>query len=316
MSHRNSYAVGFDIGGSSTKIGLVDSSGRIIESRQIPSDLLHNPQPFLNKLFLNIEELIHSCTQDEVLGIGMSLHGFLNDKGPIVSPYTPSLGGLDLLGMVRDYFKLPVVMNSDLVAHTLAEYYFGTGRGTNRFLCMAIGTGLGAGVVIDGKALKYTGGCPGDTGHIIVEPGGPECSMGCKGCAEALCGVAGIERLVKERTGVDVPANVVIAGARDGNLEFVPIIEQIGDWLGIALASLSVIYLPQRIALSGGVAEAGPILLNATKYRFYDLVGTYHTRIIEMTSAFHQGVEIVLGKNRGQSGVIGSVVELIIADKL
>ena len=123
---------------------------------------------------------------------------------------------------------------------------------------MAVGTGLGAGVVIDGEPLRYLGGCAGDTGHVIIKPGGPSCSMGCRGCAEALCGVAGIEQLAKERTGQATPAHEIISRAREGEPEAAAIMEQIGQWLGLTLASLCSIYLPERVALTGGVSSPVP----------------------------------------------------------
>ena len=84
-----------------------------------------------------------------------------------------ALRGVDLRGLFAETFGLPAVVNTDLTAHALAEYHYGSGRGARRFLCMAMGTGLGAGVVINGQALRFIGGKAGDTGRVIVEPGGP-----------------------------------------------------------------------------------------------------------------------------------------------
>lgn len=302
-------AVGFDIGGTHTKLGLVDEMGNLHNYIQFQTNLSVDSGSFLDELFQNIESLLKTA-QSEIIGIGMSLHGYVDEFGPIVCPNTPALRGINMRKLVEDRFGLPVKLNNDLVAHSLAEYHFGSGQGTRRFMCLAIGTGLGAGVIIDGQALKYTGGCAGDTGHLILIPGGPECSMGCKGCAEALCSVAGIERLARERLDREFPAHIIISGARRGDMDSISIIEQIGAWLGILLASLSVIYMPQRIALTGGIAEAGQVLLESAREAFFDLVGEYHNQTVEMTDAFHQGVQIVLGRLRGETGVVGAVVEL------
>jgi glucokinase len=304
-------AVGVDIGGTHTKLALVDKRGNIAEFQRMSSDAFGNPQPFLDELVRRIEKLREG--REEVIGIGLSVHGYVDPerKGPIVCPNTPALRGLNLRGLMEDNFGLPVAINNDLTAHVLAEYDYGSGRGTRRFLCMAVGTGLGAGVVIDGEPLRYLGGCAGDTGHVIIQPGGPSCSMGCQGCAEALCGVAGIERLAKERTGQDTPAHEVISKAREGELEAAAIMEQIGEWLGLTLASLCSIYLPERVALTGGVSEAGPVLLEACERRFRELVGVYHERTVEMAGQFYKGVEFVQGGMRGQTGVVGAVSELL-----
>ncbi len=304
-------AVGADIGGTHTKLALVDRAGNIVDFQRVSSDAFGNPQPFLDELVYRIAKLREG--REEVVGIGVSVHGYVDPerKGPIVCPNTPALRGFNLRGLLEDNFGLPVAINNDLTAHVMAEYDYGSGRGTRRFLCMAVGTGLGAGVIIDGEPLRYLGGCAGDTGHVVIQPGGPSCSMGCQGCAEALCGVAGIERLAKERTGRDTSAHEVISKAREGEPEATAIIGQIGEWLGITLASLCAIYLPERVALTGGVSESGPVLLEACERRFRELVGVYHERTVEMAEQFYTGVEFVQGEMRGQTGVVGAVSELL-----
>jgi glucokinase len=250
----------------------------------------------------------------DVTGIGLSVHGWTDDsrKGPILCVNTPSLHGVDLKGILSDAFRLPVVVNNDLTAHVLAEYAYGVGQGAKRFLCLALGTGLGAGVVVNGQALRYVGGCAGDTGHVILEPGGPACSTGCRGCAEALCGVEGIERLAQEAYGKVVTAYDVISGAREGKDEkALEVMRRIGGYVGQLLASLSVIYLPDRMALTGGTAEAGPVFLDAVRSRWDELVGDYHRTYVEM-GGYYDGTEIVLGRTRGETGVVGAVVELLV----
>ncbi len=311
MEGGSRYALGVDIGGTHTKLALVDSGGKIAEFERMETSAFGDPQPFLDELVRRIESL--RGDRREVIGIGLSVHGYIDAerKGPIVCPNTPALRGLDLRGLMQETFGLPVAINNDLTAHALAEYEYGSGRGTRRFLCLAVGTGLGAGVVIDGEPLRYLGGCAGDTGHVIIEPGGPSCSMGCRGCAEALCGVAGVERLARERTGLETPAHEVIARAREGEPEAAAIVGQIGEWLGLTLATLCSIFLPERVALTGGIPEAGPALLEACEWRFRELVGLYHERTVEMAGQFYQGVELVQGEMPGQTGVIGAVVELL-----
>jgi glucokinase len=307
-------ALGFDIGGTNTKIGLVSPSGEVSALRWFPTDARgDDPGPFLERLVKDLDEVL-TLAGGDVIGIGMSLHGYTdeNRQGPILCLNTPALHGVNLRRLMVDRFNLPVVVNNDLTAHALAEYHFGSGRHTKRFLCMAIGTGLGAGVIINGEPLRYVGGCAGDTGHIILEPGGPSCSAGCKGCAEALCGVEGIERLAGQQYGHDVSAHEVIRRVReDSDPIAVSIIRQIGRYLGQTLASLSAIYLPEKIALTGGTAEAGQVLLDACRERFDELVADYHKNYARMGGDYYSGVEIVLGEARGETGVIGAVAELL-----
>ncbi len=311
MERGSPYAVGVDIGGTHTKLALVDTAGKIAEFERMNTSAFGDPQPFLDELVDRIETL--RWGRRGVIGIGLSVHGYVDAerKGPIVCPNTPALRGVDLRRLMQESFGLPVAINNDLTAHALAEYEYGSGRGTRRFLCLAVGTGLGAGVIIDGEPLRYLGGSAGDTGHVIIEPGGPSCSMGCRGCAEALCGVAGVERLARERTGTEIPAHEVISRARLGEPEATSIVGQIGEWLGLTLATLCSIFLPERVALTGGIAEAGPTLLEACERRFRELVGLYHERTVEMAGQFYQGVELVRGEMPGQTGVVGAAVEVL-----
>jgi glucokinase len=173
---------------------------------------------------------------------------------------------------------------------------------------LAMGTGLSAGIIIEGKPLQFTGGCAGDTGHLILRPGGPACSAGCKGCAEALIGVDGIERLARESYGEPVTAHQVIECARrDEDPRAVAVITEIGGYVGELLASLSHIFLPERISLSGGTANAGEILLDAVRERFEYLNGDYHRAYSSQSAGYYRGVDIVLGELKEESGLIGSV---------
>ena len=307
-------ALGVDVGGTSTKAGLVDKNGTVFAFRRFETQGHgDSAEPFMADLRECVSGLLDEAPVD-VAGIGLSVHGWTDDdrKGPILCLNTPALHGVDVKTPLGEEFHLPVVVNNDLTAHVLAEYAFGVGKGSARFLCLALGTGLGAGVVVNGEPLRYVGGCAGDTGHVILEPGGPACSTGCRGCAEALIGVEGIERLAEKAYGRPTSARDVITAAREGNDEkAVAVMRQIGRYVGETLASLSVIYLPDRMAITGGTAEAGPVLLEAAQARWEELVGDYHRTFAGMPGDYYNGTEIVFGRTRGETGVIGAVVELL-----
>jgi glucokinase len=313
MTKPTPIALGIDIGGSYTKIGLVSVDGEISAFRRIATTAKGtNPQPFLDDLIANGRE-VRAAALGPLLGVGISTHGYIDDarRGPVVCANTPALRGLNLRGLFENAFELPVVVNNDLTAHALAEYHYGSGRGARRFLCMAIGTGLGAGVVNNGSALRFVGGNAGDTGRVIVEPGGPPDMYGARGSAEALCGIPGVERLALSYYGHPVAATDVIRAAREGSDDrAVRVMRQIGEYLGQALATLCSIYLPEKVALTGGTAEAGPVLLEACRQRFEVLVADYHRAIAESAPDFYSGVEIVLGEMRGETGMVGAVVEI------
>ena len=305
-------ALGIDIGGTHTKIALVAAGGSILRQETLPSHVHGDPAPFLDR----IKQVIQAYLVERPLGIGINLPGFLSDDGRSIfyNPNTPALVGIDFSEWLSG-FDLPVHTEQDLNSPALAEYYFGSGRGSRRFMAAAIGTGLGVGVILDGQVVRFTGYTTGDAGHIILEPGGPECTGGCKGCAEALATIPGIERdalaalaqgkLESLRGSLQegrIPAQAVITAARQGNPEAAAIITVIGQRLGLWLASLAPIFLPERIALCGGVAEAGEVLLEACRQRFTYLSGP----------GYSSHVQVVIGQFCGLAGVIGAATPFLL----
>jgi glucokinase len=178
-------------------------------------------------------------------------------------------------------------------------------------MCMAVGTGLGAALIVDGKPLIIDGGNSGNTGLIILDPEAPRDNNGIRGSAEGLCGVDGIERLARQRYGREVPAHEVIAAARLGDdATAVEIMRQTGKWLGQTLASLSVIFYPHRIALTGGATHAGSVLLDACREQFDWLVGDFFRDLAANTGGSFKDVEIVLGNGGSETGLLGAAVEI------
>jgi glucokinase len=308
----NSTVLGIDIGGTHTKMGLVTPDGRITRFGKIPTEARGtSATAFFDRLFPAMDELV--AAHPDLLGIGISAHGEVDRerRRPIIAGNTPALRNVDVRGTIEQRYKLPVVMNNDLTAHALGEYYFGCGNGIQRFMCMAIGTGLGAAMIVDGKPLIIDGGNTGNTGLIVIDPDAPRDPNGIRGSAEGLCGVQGIERLARERYGRPMRADEVITAARAGTDPTAnTIMAQVGAWLGHTLASLSVIFYPHRIALTGGTASAGAVLLDACRQRFDDLVGDFFRDLAANTGGHFKDVEIVLGEGGGETGLLGAGVEM------
>lgn len=313
MNKNSPLVLGVDIGGTNTKLGLVQPNGTISLSQKFPTDATGtSPEPFFSRLFEAVDGLIAAAPPD-LLGIGISAHGEIDRerRRPIITGNTPALRNIDVRGAVEQRYGLTVVMNNDLTAHALGEYYFGCGDGIERFMCLAIGTGLGAAMIVNGEPLIIDGGNSGNTGLIIIDPNAPRDSNKIRGSAEGLCGVPGIERLALARYGHSVTAYEVIAAARRGDDPIAQaIITQVGRWLGQTLASLSVIFYPQRIALTGGTASAGVVLLEACRQQFDELVGDFFRDLAANTNGHFKNVEIVLSEGGGEIGVLGAAVEL------
>ncbi|MBC7815240.1 MAG: ROK family protein [Burkholderiales bacterium] len=313
MNKATAAVLGIDIGGTNTKLGLVHAAGTIDEAKKIPTEARGtDAAPFFARLYEVTDRLV-TIAGSNLIGIGISAHGEVDRerRRPIIAGNTPALRNVDVRGAIEQRYSLPTVMNNDLTAHALGEYVFGCGNGIERFMCLAMGTGLGAALIVDGKPLIIDGGNSGNTGLIILDPNAPRDSNGIRGSAEGLCGVPGIERLARERYGRDIPAHEVIAAARNGDDETAAaIMAQIGTWLGQTLASLSVIFYPHRIALTGGTASAGAVLLDACRETFDDLVGDFFRDLAVNTGGSFRDVEIVLGKGGEDTGMLGAAVEI------
>lgn len=305
-------AIGIDIGGTFTKIALVNQQGEISRLQRLRTASHAGVENYLNSL----EEIISTFLVEKPTGIGITIPGFLSSDGrmALYNPNTPALEKLDFVGWLAP-FGLPVRTEQDLNASALSEYFFGSGQGSKRFMATPIGTGVGVGMIIDGEVLRFTGYTTGDAGHIIIEPDGPQCTGGCRGCAEALVTIPAIERdaLALIENGMAdslksllsegrVAAQDVIRLARVGDPAAVRIMTRIGERLGLWLASLAPIFLPDRIALCGGIAEAGDFLLEACRQRFYHLAGVEYAR----------GCEVVFGTFRGLAGVVGAAAPLLV----
>jgi glucokinase len=304
-------AIGIDIGGTYTKIAVIDKSGEPVWSTSVPTAAQSGVPVYLERIRDILDDLVKTFAPD---GIGMALPGFLRpDMSAIVfSPNTPALVGVEFAEMAESY-GLPVHVEPDLNVPALAEYFFGAGKGVNRLMTGVIGTGLGAAVIVNGALLRIIGGIAGDNGHIILQPGGPTCTAGCHGCAEAMIATPAIERLSAayrqdpragfirqaDRQG-RFQASVVIEAAQNGDELACAIMEEIGAWVGQWLASLTPMFMPERIVLCGGVSAAGEVLRRTAEARFRQLAGEGYSHC-----------DIRLSRFTNLAGVIGAAAPIL-----
>ncbi len=235
-----------DIGGTSTKLGLINNAGEVFAFRRF--ETRPPAVQFLESLRSHLRELV--AFQPDTAGIGVSVAGFIDaaHSRMTYNPNIPWLENVPLLDELSEAFHVPVRVEVDSNAATLGEHLFGQGAGNNRFLFLTIGTGIGVGMIVGGQLLRPTHECLGDAGHIIVEPGGRLCSCGGIGCAEAVASAPAILR----QSGASALSNVPDA-----------FFIEAGHHLGTLIASLAAIFFPDRIALGGGVCQASTLYIKA-----------------------------------------------------
>jgi len=261
--------IAIDIGGSSTKLALVDRQG-VVQNWQCFPTVGPNAAAFMAEV-VAASRLLRDEAKTPVAGVAVAIAGFVSAEGTLeYNSNLPWLEHAPIASLLTKELSLPVHTDADSNAACLAEYVFGEGAGANRFLCLTGGTGLGVGMMADSKLLRIVHGCMGDAGHIIVSPLGPECSCGGRGCAEALLSTPSLAERYGQttgRTGLDFRDLV-----RDGQLGVPPaqvMLEEAGRWLGIAAASLAHIFLPDRIAIAGGLSQAGDRFMDAALESFH-----------------------------------------------
>ena len=273
---REGIVVCLDIGGTSTKAGLCGPSGEVQQLGSIPS---RGPvDAFAEQLSELVRQSVEAAP-GPVVGLGVAVAGFLDEARDQLI-YNSNLAWLERFPLRRflaEHFDGPVELEVDSNAAALAEYYLGSGNGSSRFLCLAAGTGLGVGMVVNGHALRFVYGCMGDAGHVIVQPNGPLCACGGHGCAEVLISAPRLAEEYRTAKGIagELTLREVIEASRGGDKTATAILERAGEWLGLATASLANIFYPDRIAYAGGLAEAGAVVLDSAQRAFEYAAGNF-----------------------------------------
>ncbi len=260
--------IAIDVGGGTTKLALISRQSEVQGWHCFPT-VGESGAAFLEKVVASCRQL-QAEAKLPVIGVSAAVAGFVSDEGTLeYNPNLPWLEGTPIAPLLQQELGLRVHVDADSNAACLAEYLWGEGRGSCRFLCLTGGTGLGVGMVIQGKVLRIAHGCMGDAGHVIVSPEGPACSCGGRGCAEAMLSTASLGKRYAEVSGGDnIDFRLLVEDARAGDSQADELLEEAGYWLGIAAASLASIFLPDRIAVAGGLSQAGDDFFCAAQTSF------------------------------------------------
>jgi len=298
-----------DIGGTNTKIAIVESSGKVGEVTSTPTNGVLGVDNYLHNVVQEAKKAI-SKEHQIIDGVGIGVAGFV-DSAHTKMTYNPNIAWLENVSL-EDYISsrldLPVFIEIDSNAATLAEAVHGNGRDSKRLLVLTIGTGLGGGMTINRVILRISNECLGDIGHVIVEPGGPQCAAGCKGCAEAMVSSSALERYYLELLQTNQQVNQknsnndkimsayeIIKSAHSGNRVSIKAIQKLGKYLGTALASITPIFAPDKICVAGGISEAGAILLESTRSNFFDIAGPPYAKGVTIEKAMLGWQSVLVG---------------------
>jgi glucokinase len=216
---------------------------------------------------------------EDVIGVGVGFAGHTNGATGrvLASSNLPDWDDYPLRDVLHERLRMPVVLENDANCAAWAEYLFGAGRGSRRMCYVTFSTGTGSGIVLDGKLYAGATGTAGEIGHTIVDPGGPLCGCGKRGCVMSYASGIGISRMVRERLagGEDtvlretcgpsperVPGEVVAAAAQNGDRVAIEVLQTAGSYLGIGLSTIMELLNPDRIVIGGGLTHIGPLVMD------------------------------------------------------
>lgn len=302
---------GVDIGGTFTKFGLVTSSGELLIKDSIQTDSESTYELFFKKLYLEIKRLAENVDRPlKIIGIGVGaptgnyLTGVIDDASNLFWQ-----GKVPVIDVLETVSGLPVSLANDANAAAIGEHQFGAARELKHFVVITIGTGLGSGIVMNGKLLLGKNGHAGELGHITVYYDGRLCSCGKRGCLETYVSGAGMVATLKEivksghqhlqTTDIDknfTDARSITEAAREGDPAAIETFEETGKILGMKLADTAAHLNPEAIFLTGGVARAGELLFNPVKkYMEQHLLGMYKNTIELQPSGLAPEHSAILG---------------------
>ena len=272
-----SIAIGIDIGGTNTKIGLVTDSGSLLSITTYPTTGPSNFKEFTQKVKLTVDELIAENKLDytQIKGIGVGAPNGNGNNGFIESP--PNLkqwGTVDLVTPFKEIFKCPIHLDNDANVAALGEGLWGVAQGMQDFIVVTLGTGVGTGIVVNGKLVRGVNGLAGEGGHIIIESNGRNCGCGGRGHLETYASVKGIKLTVKEITGRDLQFREIAELYRNNDEEIHKAFEQTIYQLAKGLSIMGSLLAPEAIVLAGGVATIGEKFCNGVENIYNQLVYT------------------------------------------
>ncbi len=278
--------LGIDVGSTNMKAGLV-VEGEITEFRNIPVE----PDRIIGELL----ELIMSykLEADSIIGVGFP--GFVNEGKVHSPPNLPTIHDLDLQEELREETHRPVYLFNDADSYILGEALYGAGKGSRIVVGLTLGTGIGGGFIVDGEVYTGGRGFASEYGHMTIDPNGPACHCGKKGCLEAFIGSYGITGRYKNLSGEDLTVKEIFDKAKEDEETALKIVNEFGFYLSIGIKNLMEALDPDIVVLGGGVTKAGNIIIEVIEAN----------QSVSYTRPF-EDVRIVIGDLPDMAGAIGA----------
>lgn len=271
MNTKEETVFAIDIGGTHTKIGLVNEKGEILEHRRFPTQAKSPFTDFLSTLKIHFDELIIKKGHSPI-GIGIGAPNANHLTGKMIAPPNFDWQEVHLKKEINLTFKLPTEIDNDANIAALGEKLFGKGKNLENFMVVTLGTGVGTGLILNNSLFRGDDGLAGEGGHIIIETNGRPCPCGGEGHLESYGGVKGIEDIY---TSIG-PDTKQFTDLRDdylnGTSQAIKTIEKYTDYLATGLATMNNLINFQGIYLTGGITSLGENFLNTLRPKYKKLI--------------------------------------------
>lgn len=309
--------IGIDIGGTSFKFGVVDNNGNVIFKDRIPVDKSLTQEEQIRKLGYAVLDFLveHEIDKSSIEGIGIGCPGAIDSVHGICD-YSNNLGysNLPVCKIITEVTKLESKISNDANAAALGEAKYGVGRGKNNIIMLTLGTGVGGGIILDGKLYEGQDGKGAELGHAVIQHGGLKCTCGRHGCLEMYASTSALIRYAKEEAvknpssilvsfGSKIDGKAIFDCAHKGDKAALTAIDIYVDYLAVGLLNYCNIFRPDMIVLGGGISEQGDFLIDKVKAimkkEHYGFPGTPMVQIKQAT----------LGNDSGIVGAVALVSE-------
>ena len=303
------YAFGVDVGGTTVKLGLFDKEGNVLDKWEIPTNKANKGEAILPDIAKSILAKMDEkgIKEEDLAGIGLGAPGAVDDNGTLVGgAVTIGWEPFNIPDAIHAYINVPVKAANDANAAAFGEMWQGGGKGYNNMVAVTLGTGVGGGIIINGRLLSGATGAGGEIGHIHMNDNETEeCGCKNKGCLEQYASATGIVRLARRRLaeddkpsvlrGEELSAKAVFDAVKAGDEVAIEIANRFGEYLGKGLAIVAGVVNPEIFVIGGGVSKAGDILLSFVEPVFQKY-------------AFQQcrGAKFALAKLGNDAGIFGA----------
>ena len=264
------YGFGIDVGGTTVKVGFFETSGALLDKWEIKTNTANGGEAILPDIAKTIEEKLskEGISKDEVQGIGIGVPGPVLNASVVTRCVNLGWGEIDVAGTLSKITGLPVKVGNDANVAALGEMWQGGAKGSRDVVMVTLGTGVGGGIIVDGKMVAGANGAGGEIGHLNV--------CGQHGCLEQYTSATGVVRMAKrklakatEETSLrkfeDLTAKDVFDEAKAGDKVALEIVDEVCEILGKALGKIACVVNPEVFVIGGGVSKAGQILIDTIK---------------------------------------------------